>query len=301
MAEIKKIPPVAMTPHNIFVSGNHLVLYNGRKDTLFDVFTIPDLEWKFAAGIQGQGPQDFYQLERRLFLPTEKGFKIFSQPDRKLKEVWIQDSTLWIDNEHAVEFDIDKIPANGVLPLNDTSIIYWGGMDSDAEYLSLDSHSTPKELTSYPDWDKTNNQEEPIFKYVKNSVLNNDHTRFISFYRYFKRFRILNTDGHIIKDVIIKAPPYEEAIKEDMQDRVVYYHIPSRTNGKYIYVMCKNSTRAENRIQELQVWNWDGEPIARYDMDRKLTLFSVSDKEKKIYAVDGDTEDVIYVYDLPVP
>lgn len=65
--------------------------------------------------------------------------------------------------------------------------------------------------------------------------------------------------------------------------------------------MCKNSTRAENRIQELQVWNWDGKPIARYDMDRKLTLFTVSDKEKKIYAVDGDTEDVIYVYDLPVP
>lgn len=65
VAEIKKIPPVAMTPHNIFVSGNHLVLYNARKDTLFDVFTIPDLEWKFAAGIQGQGPQDFYQLERR--------------------------------------------------------------------------------------------------------------------------------------------------------------------------------------------------------------------------------------------
>lgn len=263
--------------------------------------TLPDLKWKFAAGIPGQGPQDFYQLERRLFLPTEKGFKIFSQPDRKLKEVWIQDSTLWIDNEHAVEFDIDEIPANGVLPLNDTSIIYWGGMDSDAEYLSLDSHSTPKELTSYPDWDKTNNQEEPIFKYVKNSVLNNDHTRFISFYGYFKRFRILNTDGHTIKDVIIKAPPYEEAIKEDMQDRVIYYHIPPRTNGKYIYVMCKNSTRAENRIQELQVWNWDGEPIARYDMDRKLTLFTVSDKEKKIYAVDGDTEDVIYVYDLPVP
>ncbi|WP_302460332.1 hypothetical protein [Parabacteroides johnsonii] len=110
-------------------------------------FTLPELKWKFAAGIPGQGPQDFYQLERRLFLPTEKGFKIFSQPDRKLKEVWIQDSTLWIDNEHAVEFDIDEIPANGVLPLNDTSIIYWGGMDSDAEYLSLDSHSTPKELT----------------------------------------------------------------------------------------------------------------------------------------------------------
>lgn len=183
----------------------------------------------------------------------------------------------------------------------DTSIIYWGGMNSEAEYLLSDSHSKPKELAPYPDWDKTGSQEEPIFKYVKNSVLNNDHTRFISFYGYFKRFRILDTDGDIIKNVVVKTPPYEEAIKEEMQNRTIYYHIPPHTNGKYIYVMCKNSTRAEDRIQELQVWNWEGEPIARYDMDRKLTLFTISEKEKKLYAVDGDTEDAIYVYDLPLP
>lgn len=174
-------------------------------------------------------------------------------------------------------------------------------MNSEAEYLLSDSHSKPKELAPYPDWDKTGSQEEPIFKYVKNSVLNNDHTRFISFYGYFKRFRILNTDGDIIKNVVVKTPPYEEAIKEEMQNRTIYYHIPPHTNGKYIYVMCKNSTRAEDRIQELQVWNWEGAPIARYDMDRKLTLFTISEKEKKLYAVDGDTEDAIYVYDLPLP
>ena len=31
------------------------------------------------------------------------------------------------------------------------------------------------------------------------------------------------------------------------------------------------------------------------------SIGAISEKEKKLYAVDGDTEDAIYVYDLPTP
>lgn len=300
-AEIKDIPPVAMTPSYIFTSGNYLVLYNNKKDTLFDIFSIPELKLLHSSGTKGEGPQDFYQLERRMFLPTKKGFKVFSQPDKKIKEVWITDSTLWIDNEQSKKFEIDQIPVNGVIALNDTSIIYWGNIDSDAEYVSHGIISGAKTFCSYPKWDKKNRPDAPIFKYVKNSILNKDHSRFISFYGYFKQFRIYNTDGKLLKDVAVQHPPYENTIKEKAEERIIYYHIPPQTYEDYIYVMCKNATRSEEKIQELQVWNWEGEPIARYNMDRKLTIFTISPENKKIYAIDGENEDKIYVYDLPLP
>ena len=46
---------------------------------------------------------------------------------------------------------------------------------------------------------------------------------------------------------------------------------------------------------ELQVWDWEGRPVARFKFDRKLSMMAVSPKYNKIYALDNE----LYVYDLP--
>lgn len=298
-AQVRQIPPIAMSPHAIFTTYNYLLLYNTQKDTLFDIFRLPDLTLLYSAGIKGQGPQDFYDLERRMFEPTAKGFKVFSQPDRKIKEVFVSDSGLWVDNDNALTYKIDETPLNGVLPVKDSTLIYWGRIESEKEYVLFDTQEGSRTFSSYPAWGNDQREELPIFTYVKNTVLNADHTRFISFYGYFKRFRIHSVEGELLKEVTVKTPPYEDKLAENPLDRTVYYFTPPRTDGNYIYILCKNSTRTEEKAPELQIWNWEGEPVARYEMDRPLTLFDISATHHKLYAVDGEHEEEIYVYHLP--
>lgn len=298
-ARVQPIPPVAMSPHILFSTGEYLLLYNTQKDTLFDVFRLPDPVFLYSAGLKGQGPQDFYQLERRMFEPTPNGFQVFSQPDKKIKEVFVTDSALWIDNDNALVYNIDEMPVNGVLPVRDSTLIYWGGVESEYEYVRFDIRKESRTFSPYPAWGDGPVQELPLFTYVKNSVLNDDHTRFVSFYAYFKRFRIYTTEGELIKEVTVKIPPYENKLAENPMDRTLYYFTPPRTDGNYIYVLCKNGSRAEKKAPELQIWNWEGKPVARYELDRPLTLFTLSGKYHKLYAVDGEHEEEIYVYDLP--
>lgn len=298
-AQVRPIPPVAMTPQAMFATGNYLLLYNTQKDTLFDIFRLPDLVLLYSAGIKGQGPQDFYDLERRMFEPTAKGFKVFSQPDRKIKEVVVSDSGLWVNNDNAITYKIDETPLNGVLPVKDSTLIYWGGVESEKEYVLFDTQEGSRMFSSYPAWENDQREELPIFTYVKNSVLDADHTRFISFYGYFKRFRIHSVEGELLKEVTVQTPPYEDKLAENPLDRTVYYFTPPQTDGNYIYILCKNSTRTEEKAPELQIWNWEGEPVARYELDRPLTLFDISPQHHKLYAVDGEHEAEVYVYDLP--
>lgn len=298
-AQIQQIPPIAMSPHRLFITNEYLLFYNTQKDTLFDIFRLPDLTLLYSAGIKGQGPQDFYDLERRMFEPTAKGFKVFSQPDRKIKEVFVSDSGLWVDNDNAITYKIDETPLNGVLPVKDSTLIYWGGVESEKEYVLFDTQEGSRTFSSYPAWGNNQREELPIFTYVKNSILNADHTRFISFYGYFKRFRIHSVEGKLLTEVTVQTPPYEDKLAENPLDRTVYYFTPPRTDGNYIYILCKNSTRTEEKAPELQIWNWEGEPVARYELDRPLTLFDISATRHKLYAVDGEHEDEIYVYDLP--
>ena len=57
-----------------------------------------------------------------------------------------------------------------------------------------------------------------------------------------------------------------------------------------------SNNRRENKRKILEVWNWDGVPIAHYLLDKDIVNITVS--SNKIYAVDNKNERVIYTYSL---
>jgi hypothetical protein len=54
-------------------------------------------------------------------------------------------------------------------------------------------------------------------------------------------------------------------------------------------VLCKNQKYTDiNNNTELQVWNWNGNPIAIFNLDQKIDLFVISENERRIYALNTD-------------
>ncbi|GHT74326.1 hypothetical protein AGMMS50262_07050 [Bacteroidia bacterium] len=83
---------------------------------------------------------------------------------------------------------------------------------------------------------------------------------------------------------------------------MTYYYGYPKTANEYIYVLCKNAqykNRNEVVTTEMQVWKWDGTPIASFKINANLSAFNISEKYKKIYAVDIYHENIIYVFNLP--
>ena len=71
--------------------------------------------------------------------------------------------------------------------------------------------------------------------------------------------------------------------------------------GDYVYVLCSNSNVGESyksQFSEIQVWDWEGNPIVCYKLDRKISMFALSDKYDKIFALNRLNDDELYIYDI---
>jgi len=55
------------------------------------------------------------------------------------------------------------------------------------------------------------------------------------------------------------------------------------TDGKKIYILSKSDER--NPCSCLEVWTWEGEPVARYQLDRELDHFVI--EGNVLYGVDN--------------
>ena len=300
-AEVVSVSPnVLLYAFNIFTTNNKLITFNSKKDLIFDVFQLPELNYMYSAGIIGQGPSDFINLDRRSFMPTKKGFKVLFTGKKQLKEVLVNENNMEIDQENIVALkEIVANEINGFLPINDSLAIYWSGFKKETEYTRVNLKD--KELISfspYPHWSKDDLQEDKLFTYIKNSVLKPDGSKFASFYGYFKKIRIYNTTGKLLNDISVNVSPYNDKIETKIQNRIQYYYGYPKATEQHIYVLCRNAKGDESsNTTELQVWNWNGEAVAQYTLDQPLSLFTISEKYKKIYAVNAEDEK-IYVYPL---
>ena len=55
-----EVPPVLLYPRNLFLLKDRLIVLNEKTDTLFQVFSMPELEYQGQFGIKGEGPNDFH-------------------------------------------------------------------------------------------------------------------------------------------------------------------------------------------------------------------------------------------------
>ena len=289
----------------MFICEDKLVLYHMKKDTLFDIFQLPDCEFLYSAGIIGMGPNDFINIDVRSFRPTPNGFLFYDTGVKILKEVFIKENSLFIDNENRKHFETDHMPVNGFTKLNDSLYFYFGDMNNKEVEYALYNYNSQTEYTSitYPNWAKKQTLDQlPIFTYMKNVVTKPDGEFFVSFYTYFKRLRIYDQMGVLCNDIKVEIPPFNNNIETNTEERLLSYYGYPKTVGDYIYVFCKNAkykNMFEVSTTELQVWKWDATPVATYDLGVNLTHFAISEKYHKIYAVDSQHEECFYVFDLP--
>ena len=304
MCSIISVPPIILSPGSLFITGNNLIIVSPRKDTVFDIFSFPDFQFLFSAGVKGGGPDDFMRIDRRRPAPTDKGFNLFLMDSKKYRHVEINNKTNSLvieDTKYHFEQEDDIV--NGFMQLNDSLFIYFGGFTNNTEYKLLNSRTNKiQRFSPYPNRTDKNSNELNATLYLKGSTGKPDGKLFASFYANFKRWRIFDYNGLLIRDISVAVPPFTTNISTD-SDRYTFYDSYPFATDNYIYVFCRNMKQGESRKDntELQIWDWDGQPVAKYILDKYLTCFTVDEKEKNLYGVnnnEGD-EDKIFKYYLP--
>lgn len=79
----------------------------------------------------------------------------------------------------------------------------------------------------------------------------------------------------------------------------IYYTL-IKASDKYIYALCQNqqSSQFVNNIPKIEVWDWDGNPVAEFTLDKSICAFDVYE-DKVFYGMDYSSMDCIFRYDFP--
>ena len=300
VADVVEVSAPYLVPRYMGITGEYLLVHKVREDKLFSLFSLPGLEHVSDVGQRGQGPNDFNLLDTRSFLMTPYGFHVIDANLNMLKEVEISDKGLLVKKSRQVFSR--GMSSNGFYPMSDGRYVTFTQPDSDKEFALYDMETGESILTEieYPHWQEIP-KEIPVFMtYLKTCVPHPDGKRFAAFYGRFKRWRLFDSSLELMADIDVQVGNSKADAALAPAEQPVFYVGQPYATDKHIYVLCSNKNTSENACSELQVWDWEGNPLACYTFDRKLSLMAISEKYGKIYGIDNMIEDHIYVYKLPM-
>lgn len=282
------IPPVLLSVTRLFIANNMLVAYEQRKDTMFSFWRLPECKYLFSVGCRGEGPNDFLMLDRT-FVETNNGFKTFEIASNKVKEISI-DSTGHFNVKASKQLNTDQRGLNRFLFLADSTYCFVSDKE-ESEYALLDNKGNIQYFSNYPK-DLLLKEKDEINRFVYNklTIANPSGDKFAAFYAYTKLCRIYDNKGRMLHETLLSSPSYSNS--EDRE--IVYQYFPC-ADENHIYIL--STKKPDKRV--LEIWNWEGMPVAYYLLDKNIQNIAIASQYNKIYAVDNKQEGVIYTYNIP--
>lgn len=297
-----KVPPViyAKTP-GVVLSGNYLVVMRSFSNPLYSVFEIPDCKYLGDFGNLGRGPKEFELPDARTATATEDGFKIFDAHKGLLN---IDITNFSLNKNFALKqlrLPGELYVLNDPIQLND-SLIYGLPYVGKSEKIFVKYNSTSAEVSyfgEYPSFYPKKNREQYWGLLWRHSIVKPDETKFAIFFDHFKMFRLYNSSETLEKEVIMEIPDNLFNPKRKRGNLMIYYSVVKATD-EYIYALCMNEHSDElvNNNPTIEVWDWNGNPIAKLYMKNSIFSFDVTNDNKKLYCIDRQITDKIFIYEL---
>ena len=292
----------AKTP-GVVISNNKLIVMRSYSVPLYSVFEIPLCKYIGSFGSRGKGPNEFEYPDARTATASSNGFKLF---DSRKGLLFVDISKYSISKK---QFSIEQIKLPGELYiLNDAiqvndSIIYGlpEAWKSDKMFVKYNINSYEIDyFGEYPEFCSKMEKDYVWGLLWRHSVCKPDGTRFASFFDNFKMFRIYNNSEKLEKEVVMDIPDVVHMCNRKEGERTkIFYRVVKSTN-EYIFAMCINET-SDKTLEinpTIEIWDWDGNPIAKLKMDNPIFSFDVTPSNKALYCIDRIITDKIFVYNL---
>ena len=295
-------------PTNMFIKGNKFIIFEPLSRGMFKVFDFPSFEYLYSFGDVGGGPNEFSTIfgnddiiknETNLIeilLPGQLKFVSFSE-----EEAYVHST---------VSLPLLRRPISRLRKINDSTYYFPNWFDGDVknEYAKLNILTGQKTFFSrYPRWVKNLKiTDEKYMTYSKSSNYSETHKQIVVFYYHFPVIKFIDFEGRVTKEVHLDLP---KTNYNPVTDNILYFTEFSFLTDEYIYVQWFGGKLKEeimydieNLKTEILVFDWDGNAVGRFQLDKPIAPYTISEETQKIYGATLPEEDasrVIYEYDLP--
>ena len=279
-----------MDPSYMIQKGDYLLVRSGQPKKQLFVFTVPDLRFVCATGNQGRGPEEFSTFPTLVESRTDT-FYVFGYAHRHLKSLAV-DSAARVHLTECYEIPLHEV-FNHMHLIDDSVLLYETVMlPQYAVYkYDLKNRKSIDELKI----ERGTPESELTFDTSRGYMAANDSVM-IYVYLYKNQIDIYDVKDFRLKRRIVGVyKPQKPAFRDEE-----LYYLGVIPGDKYFYALFKGARteKGENRSNTIEVYDYDGNPVALYRFDIPPLYFYPDEKNNCIYATHPSCIDTLLRYDL---
>ena len=271
------------SPNKIFMVDDKVIIFERNAEKVFSVYRFPTFEYLYSFGEKGHGHNELLEIDNS-FSVQKGGFQLFEIQTNKIKKVTLNDKNAIIEDSYVIKSN--RMGLNRFVFLKNNEYVYVSYVD-EYEYCLYNKKGQESFFGEYPNHLLSNKNDEPkIFVFNKYTSGKPDGKMFVAFYIYIRMCRIYDNLGNLQHETLLNYPDKMNGTHE-----IAEYPKPPYVTDENIYII-----HNAKEHHELEVWNWEGELVSLYCLDKKLRTFFVS--ENILYGLGVDSSDVVYKYQL---
>ncbi|ASB49379.1 BF3164 family lipoprotein [Alkalitalea saponilacus] len=298
-------------PREMHLKNGFIICHNTRtpEDGYWIIILTKNGELVDKKFKRGRGPNEVLQAGSSGLINNK--FWIF---DRGLGRIWFTND--FLEKESDLTSNTVDLKVLQVRYVDDASVITFGSTGTNNKYDIYDFNANMilrglgnlNTLSRLIDVNTSANEEwspqpEKLF-FEGDYKVKPDRTKFVAGCYWFDVIEIYNITGELIKAIrgplnlnpnfkIFRNNDYA-GVDRPPHTRIGYTYISC--SDKYIYAGFSGKRIMENspfHFEKIYVFNWEGESIAILNLNHSIRSFVVDEEEKSIYAVSGQSGDLI--------
>lgn len=278
------------SPDFVTKSGNYFVIASSVSDTTLFFYEIPTLTFKSVAGIKGSGPNEIQTFPMFCHTLDDKYLYIKGYSPLSIKKIKLDnDSRLsFID-----EYELNKNDEYNFMNIvKDSLLIYYNSNRLAIMKYDLKNHVELDKIKM-----KKDGHEESYYYSNRGFIAANDS--FIVYpYLYKKQIDIYTVSDFKLVKRISDGKRYPKVMVNDIKN-ITYHYFNVYAGKKYFYALYVGHKEDNHFLDRtLEVYDYKGNPIAKYTFDIIPFYFVVDEENGYIYATNSNYEDYLLRYKL---
>jgi len=276
------------------IIADKFVTLSYKADTVFHVFSLPDMQLINKFGIRGQGPND---LNLPFFVKNNSDRLLALDFPNRLKEFNINfetdDPPVFYTHRLSGLFD-----NSNVFLLNDSLLFHYSDIASNISVLSYNINKDTDLFVRNLDVPESHGLS---WAYQNLGLIAANNQSVVYAYQYKNSIDFMEHDFRMIKTVTKNKSAVHINIEHPDDNKMEYMRVYSGVDKFYfLYQGCSINERAEKQIfKSIEVYDSEGNPLIRYQLDSNPYGFVVDETNSTIYAW-GEDDDVILKYDMSI-
>ncbi len=291
-----------------------LIAMDLQSDNFFRVFKLPDINYLGSYIRRGHGPNEETFIDPYFRQLQENNFMYYNSISIKTAKFDLDSSEILIVENYNLPNNLMDLQCPFIL---NNQIIGWNPYESNnKEFLSYNLIS--KEINPFGakniEFKNRIRASNDKWLFAKIVSIKPDKSQFAVVYDKFPILRIYKENGELENEIrykngqiFPKALMSKKASKSEL-NQITQNYRKVKTTNKYIYALYIGKTNKELNIEEyglddfsneIHVWDWNGNPVAKLSLDKNYFSFCVTQDDKYLICSSLGSISSFYKYSLP--